>query len=81
MDADDENDAERKAGLRAERRKALHELHSSMKNDENRFWIEKASEVEEAGRRGESHGMFAAVKFLKDTGGGHPRRSTGIRNE
>ena len=81
VDADDENDAERKAGLRAERRRALHELHSSMKNDEKRFWIEKASEVEEAGRRGESHGMFAAVKFLKDTGGGQPRRSTGIRNE
>ena len=37
MKADVESDAERKVGLRAERRRALYELHSSMKNDKNRF--------------------------------------------
>ena len=45
------------------------------------FWDKKARELEEAGRRGESHGMFAAVNFLKKVGGGHARSSGGVRNE
>ena len=53
----------------------------SMQIDENRFLGEKASEVKEASRRSESNGMFAAVKFLKGTSDGQPRRSTAIRND
>ena len=79
--ADDERNEERRMSLRAERRSALHELHSSLKDDENKFWEEKATEVEDAGRRGESHGMFAAVKFLKGFGRKQSRSSAGIRNE
>ena len=81
VEADDTRNLERRAGLKAERRIALHELHSSLKNDENSFWNEKAREVEEAGRKGESHGMFAAVKFLKGTSVRQFRKSVGIRNE
>ena len=77
----DERNGERRAGLRAERRTTLHALHTSLKNDENKFWEEKANEVEEAGRRGESHGMFAAVNMLKGMSGGLSRSSTGIRDE
>ena len=43
-------------GLSAERRIALRNLHSSLKDDENKYLDEKAREVEEACRRGESHG-------------------------
>ena len=82
VEADDETDLERKACLRAERRTTLHELHSSLKDDENKFWEEKANELEEAGQRGESHAMFAAVKMLKNMGDGQSRSSSmGIRNE
>ena len=37
--------------------------------------------MEEAGRRGESNGLFVTVKFLKGDGGGHRRASTDIRND
>ena len=37
--------------------------------------------MEEAGRRGESYGMFAAVNLLKGVGGGHSRSSTGVKDE
>ena len=43
----------------------MRQLHNSLKYDKNKFWKEKANELEEAGRRGESHEMFAAVNFLK----------------
>ena len=78
---EDETNAERRGALREERRSAMRELHSSLKYDKNRFWEEKANEVEEAGRRGESQGMFAAVNFLKAEGGGQCNSSTGIRNQ
>lgn len=82
IEIDDEGDAERRADLRAERRDAIHQMHRSMKDDENKFWEEKVKELEEAGRRGESHGMFAAVNFIKKTsGGGQFNNSTGIRDE
>ena len=67
VEADDKRNLERRAGLKAERRIALYELHSSLKNDENSFWNEKVREVEEGGRKVESHEMFVAVKFLKGT--------------
>ena len=39
----------------------MHELHSSLKSDKNKFWEDEANEVEKAEKRGESHGMFTAV--------------------
>ena len=78
---EDEPNAERKAGLREERRIAMRELHSSLKYDKNKFWEEKANELEEAGKKGESYGMFAAVRFLKREGGGQFNSSAGIRNQ
>ena len=81
VEAEDQNDPGRKATLRRERSNVLHQLHNSLKHDEKMFWEEKARELEEAGRRGESHGMFAAVNFLKRVGCGNTRSSTGIRNE
>ena len=81
VEADDETDVEKKTYLRAERRTTLHDLHSSLKHDQNKFWEEKAEEMEEAGQRGESHAMFAAVKMLKNMGDGQSRSSMGIRNE
>ena len=77
---EDRTNAERKISMREERRIAMRELHNSLKYDENRFWKEKANELEEAGRRAESQGMFAAVNFLTDEGGGQFNSSTGIRN-
>ena len=40
-----------------------------------------ARELEEAGRKGVSHGMIAAVNLLKIVGCGHTRNSKGVRNE
>ena len=37
--------------------------------------------MEEAGRRGESHGLFAAVNLLKVVGGGYSRSIIGERYE
>ena len=78
MQIDDETNFERRAGLREERRIAMRELHSSLKYDKNKFWEEKANELEEAGRRGESHGMFAAVNFLKINCGKQSNSSVGM---
>ena len=58
---DDETNLERRGPLREERSTLMHELHRSLKYDRNKFWEEKAKELEEAGRKGESLGMFAAV--------------------
>ena len=38
VETEDETNGVRRMGLRAERRAALHELHNSLKNDENKFW-------------------------------------------
>ena len=54
---------------------------STVHNDEKSFSNEKAREVEETGRKSESHGMFVAVKFLKGTSVKQVRRSDGIRND
>ena len=80
VEAEDQRDPEIKAALRRERSNALHQLHTSLKHDENMFWEEKARELEDAGQKGESRGMFAAVNFLKRVGGGHAHSSTGVRN-
>ena len=78
---EDERNTERRSSLREDRRVAMRELQSSLKYDRNRFWEEKANELEEAGRRGESHGMFAAVNFLKRGAGEQFNSSVGIRNQ
>ena len=63
VEADDQRSTEKRMGLKGEKKIALHEFHSSLEDDENKYWDENAREVDEAGRRGESHAMFAAVKF------------------
>ena len=47
-----------RAGLRRERKIALHQLHRSLENDENMVWDKKARELEEARRGGETVGCL-----------------------
>ena len=81
VEAEDQRDPEIRAALRRERSNALHQLHTSLKHDENLFWDEKARELEEAERKSESHERFAAVNFLRRVGCGHTLSSLGVRNE
>ena len=81
VEVDDTRNVERRACLKTERRIASHELHSSLKNDENSLWNKKARELDEAGRMGEHHGTFAAVKFMKSTSVRQFRGIVGIRLE
>ena len=55
----------RRIGLWDKRQIAIREVHSGVKYDKNKFWEEKANDLEEAERRGQSHGLLTATNISK----------------
>ena len=80
VEAEDEPLPERREDLRARRRRALRDMHKSLEEDQNRYWTTIAEEVEEAGERGESQAMFAAVRVMKTLDPQQRSTGAGIKN-